>query len=157
MTNLTTSIEVHINAPPHAVYGAITSADAVHYWMVPNDMTIHIHEFDATPGGNLRISLTYQDRNSAGKTSAHTDTYHGCFVELMAGQCVVQVLKFETDDPTMQGEMTARFEMEPEDGGTKLTASHCNLPAGLSASDNETGWRIALRKLAALVEGASAG
>ena len=39
-----------------------------------------------------------------------------------------------------------------EDGGTDLVAVHEGLPPGVSADDNETGWRMSLAKLAALVE-----
>jgi hypothetical protein len=38
-------------------------------------------------------------------------------------------------------------------GGTEVCAVHDNLPSGLSPADNETGWRMALDKLAAFVEG----
>jgi hypothetical protein len=38
------------------------------------------------------------------------------------------------------------------DGGTDVLAVHDNLPPGLSPDDNEIGWRMALGKLAALVE-----
>jgi hypothetical protein len=38
------------------------------------------------------------------------------------------------------------------DGGTDLLALHDGLPPGVSPADNETGWRMALTKLAALVE-----
>jgi hypothetical protein len=38
------------------------------------------------------------------------------------------------------------------DGGTDVLGVHDNLPPGVSPADNETGWRMALDKLAALVE-----
>jgi uncharacterized protein YndB with AHSA1/START domain len=38
------------------------------------------------------------------------------------------------------------------DGGTDIVAVHGRLPPGLSPADNETGWRMSLDKLAALVE-----
>ena len=38
------------------------------------------------------------------------------------------------------------------DYGTDLLAVHDGLPRGLSAADNEAGWRSSLAKLAALVE-----
>ena len=50
--------------------------------MVPAGMTSHVHTFDAREGGRFRISLTYDDERRAGKTGAHTDTYHGRFVKL---------------------------------------------------------------------------
>jgi hypothetical protein len=34
-----------------------------------------------------------------------------------------------------------------------VVGTHENLPSGLSTADNETGWRMALDKLAALAEG----
>jgi hypothetical protein len=38
------------------------------------------------------------------------------------------------------------------DGGTNVTVMYEGLPPGLLAADNETGTRMALAKLAALVE-----
>lgn len=38
---------------------------------------------------------------------------------------------------------------------TDIVAVHDHLPPGLSAADNETGWRMSLGKLAELVEGLS--
>jgi hypothetical protein len=38
-------------------------------------------------------------------------------------------------------------------GGTDVLAVHDGLPPGLSAADNEAGWRSSLAKLGALVEG----
>ena len=66
---------------------------------------------------------------------------------------VVQVVDFETDNPAMRGEMTITVTLaDAPGGGTDLLAVHDNLPSGLSAADNETGWRMSLAKLAALVE-----
>lgn len=121
--------------------------------MVPTDMTSHVHEFDPREGGAFRISLTYDAPTGTGKTTAHTDTYHGRFVELVANERVVQVLEFETADPAMQGEMTITFALADADGGTEVLAIHDGLPPGLSEADNELGWRLSLEKLVALVEG----
>lgn len=44
------------------------------------------------------------------------------------------------------------YTLADADGGTELLAVHDKLPPGLSAADNEVGWRISLGKLAALVE-----
>jgi hypothetical protein len=41
---------------------------------------------------------------------------------------------------------------DADGGGTELTAVHDNLPTGLSAAENEAGWRLSLAKLAALVK-----
>jgi uncharacterized protein YndB with AHSA1/START domain len=120
--------------------------------MVPSGMTSHVFEFDAREGGLFRISLTYDEPNGTGKTTAHTDTYHGRFVKLVPDEQVVEAMEFETADASMRGEMTVTFTLTDADGGTDVHAVHDNLPPGLSPADNETGWRMALDKLAALVE-----
>ena len=52
----------------------------------------------------------------------------------------------------MRGEMTITITLADVDSGTEVIAVHEGLPPGLSPTDNETGWRIALAKLAALTE-----
>lgn len=142
----------HVNAPRADVYRALLDARAVAAWMVPIGMTSHVHEFDAREGGLFRISLTYDEPTRTGKTTGHTDTYHGRFVELVPDERVVEALEFETDDSAMQGEMTVTITLTDAGGGTDMLAVHDNLPPGLSPADNETGWRMALDKLVAFVE-----
>ena len=120
--------------------------------MVPHGMTSHVHVFDAREGGLFRISLTYDEPTGIGKTTAHTDTYHGHFVKLVPNEQVIEVMEFETTDATMRGEMMITFTLREANGGTDVFAVHANLPPGVSPADNETGWRMALDKLAALVE-----
>ncbi len=120
--------------------------------MVPIGMTSDVHAFDAREGGSFRISLTYDAPTGTGKTTAHTDTFHGRFVKLVTNEQVVEVVEFETTDPAMRGEMTITYTLSDADGGTDLLAVHDGLPPGLSAPDNEVGWRMSLAKLAALVE-----
>jgi uncharacterized protein YndB with AHSA1/START domain len=115
-------------------------------------MTSHVHVFDAREGGSFRISLTYDAPTGTGKTTEHTDTYHGRFVKLVPNEQVVEVMEFETADAAMRGEMTVTFTLTDADNGTDVLAVHDKLPPGLSPADNETGWRMALDKLAALVE-----
>ena len=149
----TTRITRHIDAPPSAVYRVLLDADAVQRWMVPEGMTSEVHVFEPVDGGALRISLTYDAPTSTGKTSAHTDTYGGRFERLVPDREVVQVLEFETDDPSMQGAMTITYTLSEEGAGTMLAGSHEGLPPGVSVADNELGWRMSIDKLAALVEG----
>jgi len=147
-----TSITWHVNAPRDAVYRALVDARAVATWMVPTGMTSHVHVFDAREGGAFRISLTYDASTGAGKTTAHTDTYHGRFVKLAANEQVVEVVEFETADATLQGEMTITITLTDAGRGTDILAVHDGLPRGLPLADNEAGWRSSLAKLAALVE-----
>jgi uncharacterized protein YndB with AHSA1/START domain/SAM-dependent methyltransferase len=152
----------HIRAPRGRVYEALLDAEAVQRWMVPDSMTSHVHSFDARPGGEFRVSLTYRPRHDdaptgTGKTSAKTDTYHGRFVSLVPDTEVVQVLEFETDDPAMRGEMIITLTLaDAYDGGTSLTGVHQDLPPGVVQADNELGWSMSLEKLAKLVEDGAA-
>ena len=147
-----TRINRHVNAPREEVYRTILDARTVAKWMVPNGMASHVHSFDPREGGMFRISLTYDSPTQAGKTNAHTDTYHGRFIKLVPSEQVIEIVEFETTDPALTGEMTITFTLTEAAGGTNVLAIHEGLPPGVSAADNETGWRMSLAKLAALVE-----
>ncbi|MGH9891064.1 MAG: SRPBCC family protein [bacterium] len=152
MTGTTTRSYRRLNAPREDVYRALLDAGAVATWMVPTGMTSRVHEFDAREGGSFRVSLSYDEPTGSGKTTAHTDTYHGRFVKLVPNEQVIEVMEFESADPSMRGEMTVTFTLADAAGGTDLLAVHDNVPPGVSPADNETGWRMALGKLSAFVE-----
>ena len=154
----TTELARTIAAPRHAVYAALLDPDLVQRWMVPDDMTSEVHEFEPVEGGSFRISLTYDSADGAGKSGGNTDTFHGTFARLVPDHEVVQVVEFESDDPSMQGEMTITYQLTDAglaDGaiGTMVTGSHEGLPPGVSIEDNQLGWRMSMDNLAALVEG----
>jgi uncharacterized protein YndB with AHSA1/START domain len=149
-----TRVSCRVNAPRAIVYRALLDPHAVATWMVPNGMTSHVHAFDSREGGSFRISLTYEAPTGTGKTTAQTDTFHGRFVKLVTNERVVEVVEFETTDPALRGEMTITIALADADGGTDILAVHDGLPRGLSAADNEVGWRMSLAKLAALVDAA---
>lgn len=145
-------VDRHIRAPRALVYQALLDPAAVGSWRVPDGMTGHVHEFDAREGGFFRVSLTYDAPDSTGKTSAHTDTYHGRFARLVPNERVVEVLEFETVDPELVGEMTITTTLVDADWGTNVSIVYEGLPAGVSTADPEAGTRMALANLAALLE-----
>lgn len=148
-----TTVRRRINAPRAKVYAALLDPAAIAKWKVPDGMTCHVHQFEAREGGELRISLTYEAPTAAGKTTARTDTYHGRFVRLVPNEQVIEVDEFETEDPALLGEMTITITLADAEGGsTEVVGMHEGLPPGVPVADNETGWRMALEKLAALVE-----
>jgi uncharacterized protein YndB with AHSA1/START domain len=147
------SISRHVRAPRARVYAALVDADAVSEWKFPTGMSCHVHAFEGREGGMFRISLTYDTPAEVGKTTAHTDTYHGRFVELVPNERIVEVDEFETADPALQGEMKITITLADADGGTDVQAVHEAIPPGVSIADNEAGWSSALARLAALVEG----
>lgn len=152
-----TRVSQHIRAPRAAVYRALLDAEAVAAWRVPAGMSARVHEFDAREGGTFRVSLTYDAPDETGKTSARTDTYHGHFRELVPDERVVEVVEFETADQALRGAMTMTTTLHDADGGTEVLLVHEGIPDAIPAADNQTGTRMALAKLARLVEDAGAG
>jgi uncharacterized protein YndB with AHSA1/START domain len=150
-TNIT-HVKRLIKAPRADIYRALLDAEAIAQWKFPDGMAITIHQFEGRQGGAFRVSLTYTDKRDAGKTTEHTDTYHGRFVQLVPNEKVVEEEAFETSDSSMQGNMTATFMLSDVEGGTLVEATHEGLPPGVSAQDNELGWNMALSKLATFVE-----
>jgi len=147
-----TRISQHIKAPRPAVYQALLDPDAIGKWRVPAGMRGHVHEFDAREGGSFRVSLTYDSPDATGKSAAHTDTYHGHFQRLVPDEQVVEVLEFETEDSALSGTMTMTTTLTDVGGGTEVLIVHEGIPDAIPAEANETGTRMALANLAALVE-----
>ena len=149
-TRRETRILQPIAAPATAVYRLLLDPTAIATWKVPDGMTCQVHLFEPREGGRFRVSLSYTDTDAVGKSTGHTDTYHGTFIRLRPGREIVERLAFETTDPRMQGWMTARYRLTATPTGTALLAIHGDVPPGISLQDNHTGWAMALARLAAL-------
>jgi uncharacterized protein YndB with AHSA1/START domain len=147
-----TYISRHVNAPRVAVYRALLDADAIAKWRVPNGMRSHVHQFDPREGGAFLVSLTYEEPTGMGKSTAHTDTYHGYFAKLVPNEQVVEIIEFDSADAGLRGEMRMITTLADADGGTEVSIVHAGVPDSVPAADNETGMRMALDKLARLVE-----
>jgi uncharacterized protein YndB with AHSA1/START domain len=149
-----TRVARRIAAPRAVVYRALVDPEAVAQWRVPDGMSGEVHEFDAREGGSFRVSLTYDAPAGAGKSAAHTDTYHGYFARLVPDEQVVEVFEFEAADPGLGGAMTLTTTLTDADGGTEVLIVHDGVPDQVPPADNETGTRMALDNLARLVESA---
>ena len=146
----TTRVNAHLAAPRDAVYRAFTDPVIIARWRFPEGMTSELERLD---DGTFRVTLTYDAPNAQGKTTAHSDAYRARFERLVPGELVVEVDEFETDDPSLAGAMTTTVELRDADGGTAVTAVHEGVPEGVPPEQNEEGWRMALARLAALLEG----
>ncbi len=146
----TTRVSAQLRAPRSAVYRALTDPETIARWRFPDGMTsvVQLQE-----DGAFRVTLTYEAPDGQGKTTAHSDTYRARFTRLVRDELVVEVDTFETTDPEFAGDMTVTVTLRDHDGGTELLAVHEGVPAGVAPEDNELGWRMALDRLAALVEG----
>ena len=148
-----TRVHQHVNAPRSRVYSLLLDRGAIARWKVPDGMTVEVHELEPREGGRIRVSLTYDEPTGAGKTTTHTDTYHGEFIRLVPNELVVEVDRFETTDPMLGGDMTSTISLsDAADEGTDVIGVHEGIPPGVSLTDNETGWRMALARLARLAE-----
>ena len=143
-----------IAASPERLYAAFTDPAALAEWLPPGEMTGVINRFDGREGGGYSMSLFYpQDDTSArGKTNDREDRAEVRFVALAPPRRIVEAVRFVSDDPGFQGEMTMTIGFETVDGGTEVTMLFENLPPGLSAADNELGSRQSLEQLARWVE-----
>ena len=141
-----------IPAPLARVYQLLLDPTVLPRWKVPEGMDLEVHEWEPREGGRIRISLTYRDASATGKSDVHTDTYHGQFVHLVPNALIVERDEFETDDPAFRGAMTISIALRDVEGATELVATHDGVPVGVRLADNETGWRMALDKLAVLAE-----
>lgn len=142
-----------IEAPPETVYRAFVDPDLVAQWLAPDDMTAHVHEFEAREGGGVRISLHYADGvDATGKSTDRSDVYNARFAELVPPERVVQVIEFESDDPAFAGEMRMTASIAPTRQGTFLTLDFDNIPPGIDLEANRQGAAQSLEKLSALLD-----
>jgi uncharacterized protein YndB with AHSA1/START domain len=146
----TTRVSVLLRAPRAAVYRALTDPETIARWRFPDGMTSVV---ELQEDGGFRVTLTYDAEDARGKTTARSDTYRARFTRLVPDERVVEVDEFETTDARLAGEMTVTVTLLDRDGGTELRAVHEGVPDGVAPADNELGWRMALSRLAALVEG----
>ena len=144
-----TRVSAQLQAPREAVYRALTDPSTIARWRFPDGMRSAVEPQD---DGRFRVTLTYDAPEARGKSGAHSDSYRARFTRLVPGELVVEVDRFETDDPALAGEMTLTVELRDHDGGTELRAVHEGVPDAVSPEDNELGWRMALGRLAALLE-----
>lgn len=142
-------------APPDRVFAALTDPDALAGWLPPAGMSGRFERFDLRPGGGYRLVLTYDDE-AAGAASAKaldgTDVVEARFLEVVAGERIVQAVDFESDDPALAGTMTLTWAISPVAGGTRVEIVADDVPAGISAEDHAVGLWSSLVNLAAHVE-----
>jgi uncharacterized protein YndB with AHSA1/START domain len=146
----TTRVSTQLRAPRDAVYRALTDPETIARWRVPDGMATAVERLG---DDGFRMTLTYETPDQQGKSTVHSDVYRARFTRLVPDELVVEVDEFDTDDPALAGEMTMTVTLREHDGGTELSAVHAGVPPGVNPADNELGWRMALARLAALVEG----
>lgn len=141
-----------VAAPADRIYAALVSPHAIMAWLPPDGMAGQVLEFDPQVGGAWRFELTYE-RAGAGKTTSASDVTSGRFLSLVPGREVAQTVRFDARDPAFAGEMTLRWSLAPVAGGTQVTVTASDVPAGILAEDHVKGLGSSLDNLAVFVTG----
>lgn len=142
---ITLRLKRHIKASPEKIYKAFTDPDVYAAWLPPHGFVGKVHEMDARVGGKFRMSFYTA-------TKSWSNTFGGTYVELVPFTKIVHTDRFETDDPTMQGEMRVTITLTPQNGGTLIEVLQEGIPAGPATSGAPYGWAQSLDKLAQVVE-----
>jgi uncharacterized protein YndB with AHSA1/START domain len=142
-----TRVVRHFDVAQAVLFDALIDAKAIAQWRAPQGMSIEVHAHDARLGGRFRVTLTYLDEAGRGKSTRHSDTYHGWYETFLPSKAITEVIEFETDDVLMQGEMQIKYSLTADASGTQLEAVHSGLPPGISLRDNELGWSQSLDRL----------
>ena len=142
-----------IRATPRAIYDAFVNPEAQAVWLPPTGMTGQFDLFEPRPGGRYRLTLHYADPvANPGKTGKGSDVVEGRFVELVAGERIVQTADFDSPDPAVAGTMTITWLFRAVSGGTEVILAASDVPPGISAEDHRVGLTSSLANLAAFVE-----
>ncbi len=120
--------EVAFNAKPERIYNALT--DAASFQKVES-LSDAMQSLDIT-GHPAKIS-----RDPGGPFSLFGDYIVGRQIELIANERIVQAWRVANWEPGIFS--IARFELTPQDAGTKLIFDHTGFPAG-TADHLASGW-----------------
>lgn len=132
-------------APPDRIWHCFTDPDAYAKWLPPHGFTGKVHSMEAKVGGSFRMSFSTINRG-------WSETFGGRYVEMTPFTRLVHTNKFESSDPTMQGEMLTTITFKPVPGGTEVNVVQEGIPAGPAADGAPIGWGQSLDNLQRLVE-----
>ena len=139
------TVQLHrvLATKPEKVYRAFLEPDAVASWLPPFGFICTVHELNARPGGNHKMSF----RNF---TTGKSHSFGGTYLELVPGERLVYTDKF--DDPDLPGEMKVTVSLKAVSVGTELMIEQQGIPDPIPVAACYLGWQESLQKLAKLVE-----
>ena len=140
-----------VRAAPETVFEALIDEAARIMWLPPAGMSGRFDWFDARPGGGYRMTLTYEDEVTSGKSGANTDVVEVRFVSVDEPRRLVEEADFVSDDPNLAGTMTMTWTLNPVDGGTLVTITASDVPDGVSSEDHSAAFASTLDNLGTYV------
>lgn len=136
------------------MFAALTRDDALVQWLPPKGMRGSFERFDMRDGGSYRLVLTYDDPSGGtGKTTADSDVSEVRILRIVPGECVVQEVDFESEDPAFSGTMHMEWSLIGGTEGTTVEFEARDVPEGIRASDHAEGLTSSLSNLSAYLEG----
>lgn len=100
----------------------------------------------------MALTFAQPGHSTPGKTSEDTDVVEGRFLELLPDERIVQLVKFESEDPAFAGAMTMTWTLTAVPGGTEVAILCENVPEGIRQEDHDAGLKSTLDNLATFVE-----
>jgi uncharacterized protein YndB with AHSA1/START domain len=142
---MSNSVSLHkvIKTTPEKLYRAFTEATALASWLPPYGFLCTVHELDAQPGGNYRMSF-----HNFSTGSSHS--FGGQYLEMKPNEFLKYNDKF--DDPNLPGEMITTVWLQKNMAGTELKVVQEGIPAAIPVEMCYLGWQESLDKLTRLVE-----
>lgn len=136
-----------VKAPPDEVFAALVDEEARTIWLPPAGMSGRFTWFDVRPGGGYRMTLTYDDESTLGKSGENTDVVEVRFVSVDEPRRLVEEADFVSDDPDLAGTMTMTWSLEPVDDGTLVIITATDVPDGISSQDHAKAFASTLSNL----------
>lgn len=140
-----------VDAPLDEVFAALVDEAARTAWLPPAGMSGRFSWFDARPGGGYRMTLSYDDATTRGKSGQNTDVVEARFVSMDEPHRLVEEADFVSDDPDLAGTMTMTWSLEPVDAGTLVIITATDVPDGISSEDHAMAFESTLSNLDAYV------
>lgn len=149
-----TTNTILINVSVEKVFESFSDPAKLVEWLVPGEMTGKIHHFEFATGKGYTMSLFYPKSEShpKGKSADKEDRYSAIYLEILPFKKILQQIKFDSQDPSLQEAMNMEALFEAQYNSTKLTINFYHIPDSIPPDANEEGTASSLQKLKHLLE-----
>jgi uncharacterized protein YndB with AHSA1/START domain len=142
-------VEIHIAAPPQRVFQAITRPEELMRWFTHPSCPVKLWEIDARKGGRWRSANHPSTKSLNGVNEFRAG---GEILEIDPPRLLVYTWHANWhDDPSLA--TVVRWELQPDDKGTKVKVMHSGLAKEkVAREDYSGGWIGAVELLKEFVE-----
>jgi uncharacterized protein YndB with AHSA1/START domain len=144
----TVVIERNFDSPIEQVWQMWTTPELFATWYGPVGATIPVCEMNVTEGGKRRVCMQFETPSGPRRM-----WFTGVFVAVVAPTLLVYTESASDDEHAASDDESdateVRLELSQRGTTTFVVLTHSGIPAG---SPGEAGWRMALDKLAELVD-----